>query len=178
MDGENPVVKLCAEGMSLEAQGHSAEAAKVFAQAWQIATDDFEASIAAHYVARHQKSPAEALHWNQISLDRANLVSEERVRGFYPSLYLNMGKSHEDLNHLEDAHHFYKLAEAAFNALFDERYANIVRDAVERGLERLASRRRADSSSPEKVPGLDKTQDQEHPLLRETTISVTLLVQT
>jgi hypothetical protein len=140
MDAENPVVKLCAEGMSLEAQGHSAEAAKAFVQAWQIATDDFEASTAAHYVARHQKSPAEALHWNQISLDRANLVSEEKVRGFYPSLYLNIGKSHEDLDHLEEAAHFYKLAEAAFSVLSDDRYGNIVRDAVHRGLERLASK--------------------------------------
>jgi hypothetical protein len=140
MDGENPVVKLCAEGMSLEAQGHSAEAAKVFVQAWQIATDDFEASIAAHYVARHQESPVEALHWNQISLDRANLVSEEKVRGFYPSLYLNMGKSHEDLDHLEEAKHFYKLAEGRLDVLSDDRYGNIVRDAVQRGLERLASK--------------------------------------
>jgi hypothetical protein len=77
MDRENPVVELCAEGMSLEAGGHSAEAAKVFLQAWQMATDDFEASIAAHYVARHQDSLVEALHWNQISLDRANLVDQE-----------------------------------------------------------------------------------------------------
>ena len=108
-------------------------------QAWQTATDDFEASIAAHYVARHQKSPAEALHWNQIT-DRANLASEEKVRGFYPSLYLNLGKSHEDLDHLEEARHFYKLAEAAFSVLSDDRYGNIVRDAVQRGLERLASK--------------------------------------
>lgn len=149
MDAENPVVKLCAEGMSLEAQGHAAEAAKVFLQAWQTATDDFEASIAAHYVARHQASPLEALHWNQISLDRANLATEEKVRGFYPSLYLNLGKSHEDLDHLEEARHFYKLAETAFSVLSDDRYGNIVRDAVQRGLERLAIK---STPSPEKTP--------------------------
>jgi hypothetical protein len=140
MDNENPIVKLCAEGMSLEAHGHPAEAAKVFVQAWQIATDDFEASIAAHYVARHQDSPVEALHWNQTSLDRANLVNEERVRGFYPSLYLNMGKAHEDLDHLEEAKHFYKLAEGTLHILSDDRYGNMVRDAVQRGLERLSSK--------------------------------------
>ena len=140
MDNENPVVKLCAEGMSLEAQGHFAEAAKVFVQAWQLATDDFEASIAAHYVARHQDSSMETLHWNRISLDRANLVSDCRVRGFYPSLYLNMGKAHEDLDHLEEAKHFYKLAESTLDVLSDDRYGNMVRDAIQRGLERVASR--------------------------------------
>jgi hypothetical protein len=138
MDRENPIVKLCAEGMSLEAGGHPAEAAKVFVQAWQMATDDFEASIAAHYVARHQDSPVEALQWNQISLDRANLADKERVRGFYPSLYLNMGKAHEDLDHIEEAKHFYKLAEGILDVLSDDRYGNLVRDALQRGLERLA----------------------------------------
>jgi hypothetical protein len=144
MDSENPIVKLCAEGMSLEAHGHSAEAAEVFVQAWKIATDDFEASIAAHYVARHQDSPVEALHWNQISLERANLVNEERVRGFYPSLYLNMGKAHENLDHLEEAKHFYKLAERTLDVLSDDRYGHIVRDAVQRGLDRMTKERRAE----------------------------------
>lgn len=140
MDAENPVIKLCVEGMALEARGHSEQAAIFFVQAWEIASDDFEASIAAHYVARHQVSPVEALHWNQVSLDRAKLVSEEIVRGFYPSLYLNMGKAHEDLNRLEEAAHFYKLADGAFDVLADDRYGNVVRDAVRRGLERLANK--------------------------------------
>lgn len=140
MDEENPIATLCAEGMSLEAQGHPAEAVTVFERAWQLATDDFEASIAAHYVARHQDSPLETLRWNRISLDRANLVSEERVRGFYPSLYLNMGKAHEDLNHLEETKHFYELAESRSDVLSDDHYGNMVRDAIQRGLARLASK--------------------------------------
>jgi hypothetical protein len=140
MDKENPVVKLCAEGMALEAQGHPAEAMQAFTQAWEIAADDFEASIAAHYVARHQKSDTETLRWNQISLDRANLVKDERVRGFYPSLYLNMGHAHETLGHLGEARHFYHLAQGAFEQLSDDRYGNIVRDAVQRGLDRLSQK--------------------------------------
>jgi hypothetical protein len=141
MDNENPVVKLCVEGMSLEAQGHSAETAKLFMRAWDTATDDFQASIAAHYIARHQKSAAEILRWNQISLDRANQASQERVRGFYPSLYLNMGKAHEDLGNYKEAEYFYKLAEAAFEVLSDDRYGNMVRDAVQRGLNRLTNKK-------------------------------------
>ncbi|MEP6754122.1 MAG: hypothetical protein ABJA67_01370 [Chthonomonadales bacterium] len=126
--------------MALESRGQSVEAASLFMQAWQIAMDDFEASIAAHYVARHQDSPEKALHWNQISIDRANLASEEKVRSFYPSLYLNMGKAHEDLSHLAEAEHFYKLAEGSLAVLSDDRYGKMVRDAVHRGLERVASK--------------------------------------
>ena len=103
-----------------------------------MASDDFEASIAAHYVARHQSTPGESLRWNRLSLDRANLVSEEKVRSFYPSLYLNMGKAHEDLNDPAEAARFYRLAEGACHVLSDDRYGNMVRDAVGRGLERLA----------------------------------------
>jgi hypothetical protein len=104
-----------------------------------MATDDFEASIAAHYVARHQDSLVEALHWNQISLDRANLVDQERVCGFYPSLYLNMGKAHEDLDHLEEAKHCYKLAENTLDVLSDDRYGNLVRLRL-RAIRRLCLR--------------------------------------
>jgi tetratricopeptide (TPR) repeat protein len=140
MDSQNPVVKLCAEGMSHEAQGQPAEALKAFGQAWDMATDDFEASIAAHYVARHQESAAEALRWNQISLDRARQVKDDRVRGFYPSLYLNMGYAHEKLGNLEEARHFYELAQGAFEVLSDDRYGDVVRDAVQRGLDRLVNK--------------------------------------
>jgi hypothetical protein len=139
---ENPIVKICVEGMSLEARGDHLEAAKLFVRAWQMARDDFEASIAAHYVARHQNSPEKTLYWNRISIDRANLASKEKVRSFYPSLYLNMGKSHEDLNHWKEAEAFYRLAEGSLGVLSDDRYGTMVRDAVQRGLERLANQPR------------------------------------
>jgi hypothetical protein len=49
-----------------------------------------------------------------------------------------MGKAHEDVDHLEDAKHFYKQAEGTLDVLSDDRYGKLVRDAVQRGLERLA----------------------------------------
>ncbi len=60
-------------------------------QAWEAPTDDYEACVAAHYEARHQEGPQDALHWNQEALARAEVVGDDRVRSFYPSLYLNMG---------------------------------------------------------------------------------------
>ncbi len=103
VDAANPVVKLCAEGMMAEGRGRPDEARDLFAQAWAASGDDFEACIAAHYLARHQQSPQETLRWNRESLARADAVGDERVRGFSPSLYLNVGHSCEALGDLAAA---------------------------------------------------------------------------
>jgi tetratricopeptide (TPR) repeat protein len=137
LDPENPVVKLCAQGMEYESKGTFEEASSLFMSAWTQSKDDFERSIAAHYVARHQKSPEEALIWNQRSLDYARAVGDDRVSGFLPSLYLNMGKSYEDLGRRDDARQFYAMTVQALPILLDDRYGRIIRDAVERALERV-----------------------------------------
>jgi hypothetical protein len=79
--------------MEYESKGNFEEASTVFMAAWTQSTDDFERCVAAHYVARHQKSPDEALIWNQRSLNYALALGDDRVSGFFPSLYLNMGKA-------------------------------------------------------------------------------------
>lgn len=110
MDIDNPVIKLCTDGARAELEGRIADARACYRRAWDAATDDYEACIAAHYVARHQEQPAERLRWNQIALERAEAVTDERVASFMPSLYLNMGHSHEVLGNHKMAQHFYKLA--------------------------------------------------------------------
>jgi tetratricopeptide (TPR) repeat protein len=137
MTPENPVVKLCAQGMECESNGNFEEASGLFVSAWAQSTDDFERCIAAHYVARHQKSPDEALIWNQRSLDYARALGDERVSGFLPSLYLNMGKAYEDLGRREDAFRFYAMSVEVLTTLPDNQYGRIIRDAVERALERV-----------------------------------------
>jgi hypothetical protein len=82
----------------------------LYQQAWEVAQDDFEACIAAHYVARHQADPVQRLHWNQIALDRANAVGDDRVLAFYPSLFLNMGQSFELLGNPDEARRYYDQA--------------------------------------------------------------------
>jgi hypothetical protein len=57
IDPANRVVALCAEGMAIE--GSPADAMRLFEQAWALRTDDFEAAVAAHFVARHQPTPAD-----------------------------------------------------------------------------------------------------------------------
>ncbi len=101
IDSTNPVVALCAEGMAME--GVPAEAKRLFEQAWAERSDDFEAAIAAHFVARHQPTPEETLHWNALAVQHAELVSDGRAAGFLSSLYLNLADAHEKLGARDSA---------------------------------------------------------------------------
>lgn len=137
MDPDNPIIRLCVQGTECESSGRLAEALEFFMSAWMRSKDDFERCIAAHYVARHQEEPVDALMWNQRSLDHANAVADERIREFYPSLYLNMGKAHEDLGNRDDAKRFYQTAETLLGSLPMGQYSTVVRGAVERALVRI-----------------------------------------
>ena len=84
MDPNNPIVKLCVAGMRAEGENRFEEARLLFTQAWENSTDDFEACIAAHFLARHQENPQDTLRWNQEALARAEAVGDDRVSDFYP----------------------------------------------------------------------------------------------
>lgn len=140
MDPNNPVVRLCAEGMELERAGRRDDAARVFAQAWEQASDDFERCVSAHYVARGQSRPEENLRWNLTALEHADTIVDGRVDGFYPSLYLNIGWAHEDLGHRDEARTYYELAESRLESLPASSYRETVRDGIERGLKRVSGR--------------------------------------
>ncbi len=45
IDPDNPVVKLCAEGMQAEAKQHFDEAKRLFERAWEASKDDYEAVL-------------------------------------------------------------------------------------------------------------------------------------
>ena len=138
MDPDNPVVRRCAEGMALEGSDPVA-AARCFDEAWDAATTDYEACIAAHYVARHQGTPADTLRWNQIALDRARACADPEVGGFMASLHLNLGKALEDTGQLAPARLQYEQARATVGHLPDDGYRQFVEGGIERALERLAA---------------------------------------
>jgi hypothetical protein len=137
IDPDNQVVKLCAAGIGAEMAGRRDEASKLYRNAWDAKTNDFEACIAAHYLARLQKTPEESLYWNAEALRFAHLATDAGLHEFFPSLYLNLGKSHEDLNDFTEAAKFYALAESASAVLPEGEYAETVRRGVRRGLERV-----------------------------------------
>jgi len=110
MDLANPVIKLCIEGTQAEFQGRIDKARSLYQAAWAAAQDDYEACVAAHYLARYQEDHKERLRWNKIALDKAAAVTDGSVQEFYPSLFLNMGQSHELLGNLGEAKRYYDLA--------------------------------------------------------------------
>ncbi len=138
-DPDNNVVKLCAQGMEKEFEGEMVEAAKLFLEAWNEATNDFEKFIAGHYVARHQSTVADKLKWDEIALGSALKISEEEIKGSYPSLYLNVGKCYEDLNDFDNAKKNYDLALSYSHFLPEDGYGKMIKSGINNGLERIAS---------------------------------------
>lgn len=137
MDNDNPVVKLCAAGMQAEGVGDIDRARALFEQAWEACTDDYEACVAAHYVARHQPTPEDTLAWNQTALEYAGRVTDAQIRQFYPSLYFNLGTSHEALRNRDEAKRYYRLASECSDALPEGQYGDMVRTAIAAALRRL-----------------------------------------
>ena len=138
VDATNLVVKLCVDGMTAEGEGRYDDAWRLFAHAWATSTDDFERCVAAHYLARHQESPEQTLRWNREALARAQAVGDDRVQGFFPSLYLNLARSYEDLGQREDALCHYDLAAAIAAGLPTDGYGTMVRRGISHGQRRTA----------------------------------------
>jgi tetratricopeptide (TPR) repeat protein len=139
VDASNPVVQLCAAGMMAEGRGRSGDARDLFARAWAASTDDFDRCVAAHYLARLQGSPEETLHWNREALARADAVKDDRVRGFYPSLYLNLGRSYEDIGDRAEARWYYAVAAERVDELPADGYGGMMCRGIAAGLRRTGA---------------------------------------
>jgi hypothetical protein len=122
--------------MKAEAAGQSERARILFEEAWEASEDDYEACIAAHYVARHQPDTQATFRWNQEALRRADAVTDDRVRGFYASLYLNLGHSYEQLGEGPTACDHYRKAAARLVDVPAGPYGDIVRRGVTEGQRR------------------------------------------
>ena len=113
MDTNNPIIQLCIEGTRAEYAGSLEEAAGLYARAWDAASDDYEACIAAHYTARFQETGEDVLRWNMEALrraDSAKTAGDARVQEFYPSLYLSLGGAYEKNGDTAEASRYYGLA--------------------------------------------------------------------
>ena len=106
----NNIVKLCLQGMAMEDQDKAAAASKLFLQAWEEATNDFEKFLAAHYVARHQPNVSDKLKWLETTLTFALKINNDTVYSAFPALYANIAKCYEDLNAPDQAKKNHELA--------------------------------------------------------------------
>jgi tetratricopeptide (TPR) repeat protein len=138
-DPQNPVNKLCAQGMQLEGEAKPEEAAKLFRQAWNEATNTAEKFVAAHYVARHQNTIADKLKWDETALTFALVLDSPEISGVFPSLYLNIAKCYEDMKDFDKAVENYQSALECAKFLPDNGYGNMIRSGIKRGMERIQS---------------------------------------
>lgn len=106
----NPIIKLCLQGMEMEEKGKPEEALQLFLQGWNEATNNFEKFIAAHYVARHQKTVSDQLKWLEIALQSALKINDDTITSAFPALYANIAQCYEKLNDSENAKKNHELA--------------------------------------------------------------------
>jgi hypothetical protein len=110
MNTNNRVIQLCVQEARAEFEHRSEDALALYQQAWDANANDYEACIAAHYVARFQESADETLKWNQTALVHAKMADQEDIKEFYPSLYLALGHSFEMVGNQTEAYKYYALA--------------------------------------------------------------------
>jgi hypothetical protein len=144
-DPDNPVVALCVAGMQVEGEPDKARA--LFEQAWDLRKDDFDASIAAHYLARHQPDAEATLKWNALALQHADTLADSRVDALLPSLCLNLGDSLLTVGRVTEARALFERGSAVVAALPAGGYAELVRS----GIARLGERVKAAESSESAV---------------------------
>lgn len=94
---KNTIVRLCLQGIGMEKKDKQEEAGKLFLQAWNEATNDFEKFISAHYVARHQKNTSDKLQWLETDLRLALKINDDTVKSAFSPLYAHIATCYEDL---------------------------------------------------------------------------------
>jgi catechol 2,3-dioxygenase-like lactoylglutathione lyase family enzyme len=77
IDPANPIVALCVRGMQAEAEHRSDDARVLFQRAWDAHSSEYEASIAAHFLARQQQAPTYAASMTVKRMDNVGIVVED-----------------------------------------------------------------------------------------------------
>ena len=106
----NNVIKLCIQGVAMEEKNEPREAGKLFLQAWNEATNDFEKYIAAYFMARNLETVPDKLKWFEAALKFALTVNNESTISALPNLYSNIAKCHEELGDTRNAKKNFELA--------------------------------------------------------------------
>lgn len=130
-------------GQQLATAGDAAGAAAVFAEVWEriggTAGDPLHVVSLAHYMADVQEDPVEELRWDQRALAAVEGLTDERaqryhatlaVRGFLPSLHLNLAADHHRLGDRAAALHHLAEAEGAVSALPADGYGAMIRGGI------------------------------------------------
>lgn len=108
----NDTVKRLLHGLSLEEKGDLEEAGRVFLQAWNEATSDFERFIASYHVARTERRARDKLRSFETALHLAKLINDESVKAAFPLLHQQIATCYEDLADFDNAKRNLELADS------------------------------------------------------------------
>lgn len=115
----------------------------------------------AHYLADLHDDPAVALTWDTRALDAARALSDDcaqqhapgvEVRGFFPSLHLNLADNYRQLASFEAAQRELDAAWELVHALPDDDYAAGIRTGSTKWKLRSAPRQRLAAPRPHRRP--------------------------
>jgi len=146
----DPVMAAIGAAQQLALDGEREHARRELAALWRrigAEGDPLHRVALAHYMADAQDDPEQELAWDMRALAAADALTDDRakgyhstlaVRGFYPSLHLNLGADYEKLGRLEEAREQLTRAERAAVELPDDGYSAFVRSGI------AALRRRLD----------------------------------
>lgn len=110
----------------------------------------------AHYLADLYDDAAQALCWDVRALDAADRLTDERlhrhdanldVRGFYPSLHLNLADNYRRLGSFDAAQCEINAAREWVDALADDGYGAMIRTAIDEVAEAIQMRATARRAS-------------------------------
>ncbi|MFC8709425.1 hypothetical protein ACFUCQ_05715 [Streptomyces sp. NPDC057197] len=150
MTTEDRTMKRIEAAMALQHAGDADGARRRFTEIWEeIAPDGdpFHRCVLAHYMADLQQDPQDELDWDLRALDAAASVTDDRarqhdsslaIRGFYPSLHLNLAADFHRLGDTPRARTHLAQAREHLDALHDDGYGQGIRSAVQRLADRLA----------------------------------------
>ncbi|MFF3766760.1 hypothetical protein ACFYYR_22110 [Streptomyces sp. NPDC001922] len=151
MTAEDRTMKRIEEAIGLQHAGDPEGSRQRFTEIWEETGPDgdaFHRCVLAHYMADLQQNPQDELAWDRLALEAADSVTDSRVqehhaslsiRGFYPSLHLNLAADHHRLGDYAQARAHVALSRQHMDALRDDDYGQGIRSAVQRLESRLAA---------------------------------------
>ncbi|MFC7327890.1 hypothetical protein [Marinactinospora rubrisoli] len=150
MTDEDPTMRRIADAITLHRDGDAAGARQRFAEIWADISPDgdtFHQCVLAHYMADLQDDLRDELVWDLRALAAADASSDDRVkrydssldlRGFYPSLYVNLADDYHRLGDHAKARAHLDQAEAHADTLRNDGYGDTIRSAIRRLAAELA----------------------------------------
>ncbi len=134
MEDNAMIDKIC-QAQALAANGDHDGARALYADLWEKAIraeDQYQACVVAHFMAHAYFEPVTQLAWHLRALRAADIVNDERVHTFYPSLYANLGEVYLRLGNSAQACKYIARARETEHVLQEDGYGRMIRSLIVR----------------------------------------------